>query len=116
MTMLHSSQINRADVQLDALRAEFGAILADRMLQSELADFLWVARLQAHYLGQQPRSDELGDEEPEELSRVAILSDLDRRWHVALCLVDGEGDLAGMAWHLCFDTQRDAEFAYGRAR
>ena len=37
---------------VDALRAEFGVVLAARILEAEELDFLWDARVSERYLGQ----------------------------------------------------------------
>ncbi len=41
------------DAAVDALRAEFGAVLAERIFEAEAVDFLWEARVRERYLGQQ---------------------------------------------------------------
>jgi hypothetical protein len=51
-----------------------------------------------------------------ELSRIAILSFLDGRWHSATCLVDGEGAALELLWKQAFDALSDAEAAFGEAR
>ncbi len=104
------------DVAIDALRAEFGAVLAERIIEAEAIDFLWEARVRERYLGQQIGWD-FGDEEAsEELSRVAILSVLDGHWHVGTCLVDGEGAAVELLWKRRFDSRGEAEFELLRAR
>lgn len=104
------------DVAIDALRAEFGAVLAERIMEAEAVDFLWKARVRERYLEQQIGWD-FGDEEAsQELSRVAILSVLDGHWHVGMCLVDGEGTAVELLWKRRFDSREDAEFELLRAR
>lgn len=99
----------------DALRAEFGAVLAARIMEAEAADFLWDARLKERYLGQHLDVG-LGHEDGEmELARFAILSFLGGRWHVAACLVDGEGMAADLLWKRTFDGLDEAEAAFNRA-
>lgn len=109
-------QIDGCSGQLDALRTEFGAVLADRIMQSELVDFIWPARLKERYLGQQEHCSNAWSEEPEELSRIAVLSRLDHNLFVAMCLVDGDGEAAELIWHRSFERQRDAEIAFEQAR
>jgi hypothetical protein len=100
---------------VEGLRAEFGAIQADRILEAEAADFLWEARVKERYLGQHldVGFDLEGDEL--ELARVAILAFLDGRWHVAACLIDGEGCAVDLLWKRCFDSREQAEAAFDRA-
>lgn len=103
------------EVVVDALRAEFGAILAERILEAEAADFLWNARVKEHYLGQHFDVC-IGDEQGKtELARIAVLSFVGGRWHAALCLVDGEGVAADLLWNQTFDQQDEAQAAFERA-
>ena len=37
------------DAALDALRAEFGGVLAERIIEAEAVDFLWEARVQERH-------------------------------------------------------------------
>ncbi len=104
------------DVAIDALRAEFGAVLADRIIESEALDFLWEARVRERYLGQQIDWDFDDEEASQEFSRVAILSVPDGRWHVGMCLVDGEGAAVELLWKRRFDSRGEAEFELLRAR
>ena len=104
------------DVDVDALRAEFGAVLAERIIEAEALDFLWEARVRERYLGQQI-GWEFDDGEPfQELSRVAILSVLDGRWYTGMCLVDGEGAAVELLWKRQFQSRGEAEFELLRAR
>ena len=115
MTMISAISDRRSDVVSDALRAEFGVVLAARIIDAEAADFLWEARVQQRYLGQHWDVG-LGDEQGEiELARIAILSFFGGRWHVAACLVDGEGIAVDLLWKQDFDGLDDAEAAFGRA-
>lgn len=102
------------------LQAEFrhGDVraLADRIVESEAADFYWDARLRERYLGQHFGTDVEAHEAADELVRVAMLSFFARRWHVGACLVDGEGRAAGLLWLRSFDGRVDAEAAFARAR
>lgn len=104
------------DAAVEALRAEFGAVLAERILEAEAADFLWDARVQERYLGQQIGLDFDDDDASQELSRVATLSVLDGRWYAAMCLVDGEGTAVELLWKRQFERRGEAEFELLRAR
>lgn len=109
MTMISAINNARCDAVLEGLRAEFGAATAARIMATEMADFLWEARVKEHYLGQH-FDVWFGDEEDEsELARIAILSLLDGRWHVASCLVDGEGMAVDLLWTQSFDRRDEAE-------
>jgi hypothetical protein len=111
MTFISTMSNGSCDAVIDALRAEFGAILAQRILEAEAADFLWFGRVKERYLGQHfSVEDGTG-----ELSRVAILSVLDGRWHVGVCLVDGEGMADELLWRRLFENRDEAEFAFDRA-
>jgi hypothetical protein len=103
------------DAAVDALRAEFGAVLVERIIEAEAVDFLWEARVRERYLGQQIGWD-LDDEDFQELSRVAILSVLDGRWYAALCLIDREGAAVELLWKRQFGTRGEAEFQLIRTR
>ena len=111
MTTIDAMANGRCEAVVDGLRAEFGAILAARILEAEAADFLWDARVKERYLGQHFSLEEDG----EELSRIAILSALAGRWHAALCLVDGEGSPVELLWKRTFYSLEEAESAFGRA-
>jgi hypothetical protein len=101
---------------VDALRAEFGAILAERIIEAEALDFLWDARVRERYLGQ-PIGFDFDDEGPsQELSRVAILSVLDGRWYAGMCLVDGEGAAVELLWKRQYHSRGEAEIELLRAR
>ena len=101
----------RCDAAVEALRAEYGAILAERILEAEAVDFLWDARVRERYLGQHFSLED----DAEELSRVAILSVLVGSWHAGLCLVDGEGSSVELLWKRSFDSRDEAEAAFDRA-
>ena len=104
------------DAEIDALRAEFGAVLAERIIDAEAVDFLWDARVRERYLGQQIGWDMDDEDASQELSRVAFLSILDGRWYTGLCLVDGEGAAVELLWKRQFDSRAEAEFKLLRAR
>jgi len=111
------SMIGRdCDGAVDALRAEFGAVLAERIIEAEAVDFLWEARVQERYLGQQIGWDFDDEEASGEVSRIAILSALDGRWYAAMCLVDGEGAAVELLWKQQFQRRAAAEFELLRAR
>lgn len=116
MNIISMNPMGRCDARIDALRAELGGILADRILEAEAADFLWESRTLERYLGQ--HVDALpGDESmSEDVSRVAFLSLLDGAWHVGVCLVDGEGAAIDLLWKRGFDTREEAEYAFIHAR
>jgi hypothetical protein len=115
MNMISAMANDRCDAIVDALRAEFGAVLATRILEAEAVDFLWDARVKERYLGQHFDVGIGSEDGVEELARVAILSLLAGRWHVGICLVDGEGGAADLLWKWSFEDREDAEMAYARA-
>lgn len=104
------------DAAIDALRAEFGAVLAERIVEAEALDFLWDARLRERYLGQQSRLDVDDEDAPQDLSRIAILSLLDGRCYAAMCLVDGQGTAVELLWKQPFKCREQAELELLRAR
>jgi hypothetical protein len=104
------------DAAIDALRAELGGILAERIIEAEALDFLWEARVRERYLGQQVGWDLDDEDASKELSRVAILSSLDGCWYAGTCVVDGEGAAVELLWKRRFDTRGEAEFELLRAR
>jgi hypothetical protein len=107
------------DVAVDALRAEFGAVLAERIIEAEALDFLWDARVRERYLGQHFGSgfdDNDDDEASQEFSRVAILSMLDGSWYAGMCLVDGEGVAVELLWKRQYGCRAEAEFKLLGAR
>lgn len=115
MTMISAIANARCDALVEGLKAEFGAILADRILEAEAADYLWETRLKERYLGQHIDIG-FGDcEDERELSRIAILSFLGGVWHAASCLVDGEGMAIDLLWKRSFDSRETAEAAFDRA-
>ena len=115
MTMISAMANGGCEAVVEALRAEFGAVLAERVIEAEAAEFLWDARVKERNLGQQFEVW-FGDEQGEtELARIAILSFLGGRWHAALCLVDGEGMAVDLLWKWSFDDLDDAEAAFDRA-
>ena len=115
MTMISAISNTRCDAVVDALRAEFGVVLAARILEGEAMDFLWDARVKERYLGQHFDVGFCSEEDETELSRIAILSFLGGRWHAGTCLVDGEGRAADLLWKECFGNREEAEAAFERA-
>ena len=112
--MTYVSAIGRGACEgiADALRAEFGAVLAARIIEAEALDFLWEARVAERYLGQ--HFGDL-DEGGGELSLIATMSLFDGAWHVALCLVDGDGEAVALLWrHRCAGRE-EAQAAFERA-
>jgi hypothetical protein len=104
------------DAAVDALRAEFGGVLAERIIEAEAVDFLWEARVRERYLGQQIGWGIDDEDGSQELSRVSVLSVLDGRWYAGLCLVDGEGAAVELLWKRQFGTRGEAEIELLRAR
>ena len=104
------------DAAVDVLRAEFGAVLAERIIEAEALDFLWDARVRERYLGQKIGFDFDDEDALQELSRIAILSVLDSRWYIAMCLVDGEAAAVELLWKRQFESRGEAEFELLRAQ
>ena len=107
-----NAQVLDCNAQLEALKAQFGAIVASRILEAEAADFHWQARVRERYLGQY-LDDVFGHGEA--LSRIAILSALGGQFHVGVCLADGDGDVETLLWLRSFTTSDEAESAFERA-
>lgn len=105
---------------VEGLRLEFGCAdvgaLAERILESEKAEFHWEARVAERYLGQHFPLDFLNEDGGDELARIAILSFVARRWHTGICLVDGEGCATELMWLRSFDRREDAADMFARAR
>lgn len=116
MNIISTVGMGRCDALVEALRAELGGVLAERVIEAEAADFLWESRLRERYLGQ--HVDAFGDVElaSEEVSRIAFLSFLDGRWHAGICLVDGEGAAVKLLWKRTFRSFEEAEIAFVQAR
>jgi hypothetical protein len=107
-----SAQVQHSNAQLEALKAQFGSVIASRILEAEAADFHWQARVRERYVGQYLDEDfGFG----EKLSRVAILSDLGGHWHAGVCLVDGDGEVETLLWLRSFAQRDEAECTFERA-
>lgn len=115
MTMISAIANGRCEARVEALHVEYGAILAARIMEAEAADFLWEARVKERYLGQHFDVGLGLEDEVSELSRIATLSILDRRWHAAVCLVDGEGCCVDLLWKSVFERLDEAEVVFNRA-
>lgn len=107
-----NAQVLSCNAQLEALKVQFGSVIASRILEAEAADFHWQARVRERYLGQYT-DDAFGS--GEELSRIAILSALGGQWHVGVCLADGDGEVETLLWLRTFAALDDAESEYERA-
>jgi hypothetical protein len=116
MNMISMNPMGRCDARIDALRAELGGILADRILEAEAADFLWEARVLEHYLGQHIDAVPADESTSQDVSRVAVLSLLDGSWQAGICLIDGEGAAVDLLWKRSFDGRDEAEYAFIHAR
>ena len=116
MDIISTVGTSRCKALVDALRAELGAALAERVIEAEATEFLWESRLRERYVGQY--FDAVDDEEFsfEEVSRVAFLSFLDGRWHAGICLVDGEGSATDLLWKRTFGSSEEAEIPFLEAR
>lgn len=116
MHSFSSPQSTTCQARVQELQSQYGAVLADRIIASELADFLWEGRVQERYLGQQ--NDGLADWEDPccGLSRMLVLSVVGGACHVGLCLVDGEGSAAGLLWSRRCSGHGEASAWFAQAR
>ena len=116
MNIMSTIGMGRCEALVDALRAELGGVLAERVIEAEAADFLWGSRVRERYLGQ--HFDAVGDDcgSSEDVSRIAFLSFLDGCWHAGICLVDGEGEAVELLWKHTFRSNEEAEIAFVQAR
>jgi hypothetical protein len=114
MNMIYAISNRGCDARVEDLRAEFGDILAERIIESEALDFIWEGRIRERYLGLHV-ADFADDEMPEDVSRVAVLSTIGGRWHTGLCLVDGEGEAMNLLWKRQYGSRVEAEIALERA-
>jgi hypothetical protein len=115
MTMISAMTNGMFEGRVEALKAELGSILAARIFEAEAVDFLWEARIRERYLGQHFDVCFLADDGETELSRIAILSAFEGEWHVASCLVDGDGSPVDLLWKRSFQRRDEAETAFLRA-
>lgn len=114
MNMIYAISNRGCDARVEDLRAEFGGILTERIIESEALDFIWEGRIRERYLGLY--FSEFADEEMSgDVSRVAVLSSIGGHWYVGLCLVDGEGEAIDLLWKRGFGGRSDAEIALERA-
>ncbi|WP_114952253.1 hypothetical protein [Sphingosinicella terrae] len=116
MDVVYAIGIERCDGRVEELRAEFGSVLADRIVEAEAAEFLWEARVLERYLGQHVASVLDDEEASQELSRVGFVSALDGRWYAGICLVDGEGAAVDLLWKRSFESYGEARLELHRAR
>lgn len=116
MNIMSTIGMGRCEALVDALRAELGGIVAERVIEAEAGDFLWESRLRERYLGQ--HFDAVGDDygSSEDVSRIAFLSLLDGCWHAGICLADGEGAALQLLWKRTFGSCEEAEIAFVQAR
>jgi hypothetical protein len=116
MNIISTAGIGRCEALVDALRAELGGVLAERVIEAEAADFLWESRLRVRYLGQ--HVDAIPDDESasQDVSRMAFLSFLDGDWHAGTCLVDGEGEALELLCKRSFGCFEAAQIAFLEAR
>ena len=115
MTMISVMGNGAFQARIEVLEAEFGAIQAARIMDSEAVDFMWEARVRDRYLGQHFDVGFPPDGEEMELSRIAVLSAFSGRWHAGTCLVDGEGQPVDLLWKRSFSDREEAEAAFDRA-
>jgi hypothetical protein len=114
MTMISATGNSAIEARITAIEAEFGAILAGRIIESEAVDFLWEGRIKERYLGQHFDVCFPPDDDDTELSRVAVLSAFGGEWHAGACLVDGEGRAVDFLWKQSFEDRDLAEAAFAR--
>jgi hypothetical protein len=96
---------------LAGLQAEYGHAgaveLATHFLEAEAADFHWESRLAERWLGACDGPESGG----EALERIAIAGELRHVWFVAICLVDGDGDIVSMHGLRLVGSAREAHDA-----
>jgi len=115
MNMISMIGVRGCDAQVDAIRAEFGAVMSARILDAEAAEFMWESRVSERYLGQQIDILIDDDEASEDVSRMAFLSDFDGNWHAGICLVNGNGDAVELVWKRRFGRNFEAQMSFDRA-
>jgi hypothetical protein len=114
MNMIYAISSRGCDARVEDLRAEFGGILTERIIEAEALDFIWEGRIRERYLGLHV-AEFAEDEMSEDVSRVAVLSSIGGCWHVGLCLVDGEGEAVDLLWKREYGSRDEAEMALERA-
>lgn len=97
---------------ISGLETEFGTTeisgLATHFLDAEAADFHWEARQMERHLGAYESFDDDGGE----LESIRIIGFLNRRWFVATCIVDGDGEVQGLIKVRHFTSAWDADEAF----
>lgn len=116
MNIISTVEMGQCEALVDALRAELGGVLAERVIEAEAAEFLWESRVRERYLGQHVDAFDHDELWSEDVSRIAFLSFLDGRWHAGICLVDGEGAAIELLWKRTFQCCEEAETAFVEAR
>jgi hypothetical protein len=116
MNIISTIGMGRCEALVDALRAELGGVLAERVIEVEAADFLWESRVRERYLGRHVDAILEDEQSSEDVSRIAFLSFLDGCWHAGICLVDGEGSATDLLWKRTFGSSKEAEIAFVEAR
>ena len=114
MNMIYAISNRSCDARVEDLRAEFGGILTERIIEAEALDFIWEGRTRERYLGLHV-AEFADDEMSEDVSRVAVLSSIGGRWYVGLCLVGGEGEAIDLLWKREFGGRAEAEITLERA-
>jgi hypothetical protein len=110
-THLHAA-MDRFPHFLSTIRAEFPddcEMIADEMIDAELGDFCWDARIAERRLYVIDACDR---DESEGREAVCILGYFRRQYLVATCIVDGERQLYWMPKVRHFDDLEDAEVAF----
>ena len=115
MNMMKSIEMRRCDARVEMIRAEFGAVMAARIMEAEALDFLWEARVSERYLGQHVGAIDDDEDRFEDISRIAFLSHLDGEWHAGICLMDGDGNSIDLLWKRRFESILEARLAFDRA-
>lgn len=116
MSAVHIAKIDPVAALLadlaNGLDAADAAMIARHFVDCELADFCWNARQREAWIGEyQSFDDGVGT-----LDRIAILSELDGRFHVGIALVDGDGCIHDLRQHSSFASAWDAEDAFEQLR
>lgn len=119
MNMISAVQIAKIDplaalIQslTSGLDAEGAASIVRYFVDCELADFCWSARQREAWIGEyQSLDDDVGT-----LDRIVIFSEFDRRFHVGIALVDGDGCVHDLRQHRSFASFWDSDDAFERLR